>query len=445
MGVYIHGDTTNRGTIQNSIRKSEDALSDQNYYTKRVSRRDEAKRCMQRDESYSRHSFVSSMPGFKRASKAKPEWGKTVLEQEGSSATEVEEGKGKSFNRGTIQISRVRSFHDTKDINGCESRVGRREKSKGHDGGREDVSQQYIDGSKADLGAASQFNAQWGSRNSDTTASSSFCRQKMGGGVRCENGKQRMKTLVIANQKGGVGKTATLVHLAFDFLERGLKVAVVDLDTQANASYSLHEYDSGFFSSQLFSGDFVGNGPLEKTPILSLIASDASLANIEKLTLADAGKQLRQTIGVLDNQGFDVCLIDTAPSLGISMASALLAADFVLSPIELEIYSIQGIKMMMTTVANLRKANTKLKFLGVVPSKVDSRNPRHGRHLAELSAAYPKLMFPASIGLRGSIADALALRVPVWKIKKTAARQAAKEIRKLAENVFLMMELNDVH
>jgi hypothetical protein len=100
------------------------------------------------------------------------------------------------------------------------------------------------------------------------------------------------------------------------------------------------------------------------------------------------------------------------------MAAALLAADYVLSPIELEAYSIQGIKQIVTTIANLRKANPKLKFLGMVPSKVDARNPRHGRHLQELERAYPQLMIPTGVGLRSSIADALASRVPVWKIKK---------------------------
>ena len=63
-----------------------------------------------------------------------------------------------------------------------------------------------------------------------------------------------MKTLVVANQKGGVGKTSTLVHLAFDFLERGLKVVVIDLDTQANASYTLQSFRSGLVASELFAG-----------------------------------------------------------------------------------------------------------------------------------------------------------------------------------------------
>jgi hypothetical protein len=94
-----------------------------------------------------------------------------------------------------------------------------------------------------------------------------------------------------------------------------------------------------------------------------------------------------------------VCLIDTAPSLGVSMAAALYAADYVLSPIELEAYSIQGIKKMVMAIANVRKANPGLKFLGMVPSKIDGRNPRHGRHLQELANAYPQLMIPAGIGL----------------------------------------------
>jgi len=136
-----------------------------------------------------------------------------------------------------------------------------------------------------------------------------------------------------------------------------------------------------------------------------------------------------------------VCLIDTAPSLGNSMAAALYAADYVISPIELEAYSIQGIKKMVTAIANVRKANPDLQFLGMVPSKVDNRNPRHGRHLDELVRAYPQLIIPTGIGLRSSIADALATCVPVWKIKKTAARKATQEVRALADHVLKRMEI----
>jgi len=256
---------------------------------------------------------------------------------------------------------------------------------------------------------------------------------------------QEMKTLVVAQQKGGVGKTSSIIHLAFDFLERGLRVAVIDLDTQGNASFTLHDFNSDYLASQMFdqNGDdlrkwFHG---LPDGPLMRLIASDAVLANMEKRNLTDAAVVFNENITALADSGFDVVLIDTPPALGVSLASALYAADCVMSPIELEAYSIQGIKKMLTTIANIRKLNTKLKFLGIVASKVDARNPRHVRHQDELKAAYPQLMIPGGIGLRSSIADALASGVPVWKIKKTAARKATLEVRALAAYVYEKMEI----
>lgn len=252
-----------------------------------------------------------------------------------------------------------------------------------------------------------------------------------------------MKVLVTANQKGGVGKTAVTVHLAFDFLERGLRVAVVDLDTQANASYTLKQFDTGVKSSRLFDpatrlADLI---PQQNEPALCLIASDPRLADLEKQQLADVGDAFKANVGALMNLGFDVVLIDTAPSLGVTMAAALYVAGYVLSPIELEAYSIQGIEKMVKAIANMRRVNTGLTFLGMAPSKVDARNPRHVRHLQELREAYPSHMISATIGLRSSIADALASGVPVWKIKKTAGRKAAAEVRALANFVCTRMEI----
>jgi chromosome partitioning protein len=252
-----------------------------------------------------------------------------------------------------------------------------------------------------------------------------------------------MKILVAANQKGGVGKTAALVHLAFDFLERGLKVAVIDLDTQGNASYTLSQYKGEAVASDMFFGD--SKGPLAGSRdegALLLVASDAGLVNLERLALADAITRFRESIKVIRDQEFDICLIDTAPSMGVGMMSALYVSDYVLSPIELEAYSIQGIKKLLTTISNVRRAtipgiepNADLKFLGMLPSKVDARKPRQVRNLTELQTAYPQLLVPLNIGFRDGIAEALASGIPVWQIKTTAARKAALETRAMAAYV----------
>jgi len=252
-----------------------------------------------------------------------------------------------------------------------------------------------------------------------------------------------MKTLVTAIQKGGQGKTFATCHLAFDFQERGLRVAVIDLDTQGNASWTLDGHDSGYLASRLFTADadelrnwFTNredNG-------IALIAADASLANLDKMDLGQAAGALRASIEVL-GEFFDLCLIDTAPSLGVAMTAAVLAADYMLSPVEMEAYSLQGMKKMIAVISNLRKQNPKLRFLGMVPNKVDTRKPRHIANLAALQQAYPQLILPLSIGARDSIAQALGERMPVWKIKKTAARKATQEVRGLADYVFTQMEI----
>lgn len=249
-----------------------------------------------------------------------------------------------------------------------------------------------------------------------------------------------MKVLVTANQKGGVGKTSTLVHLAFDFSERGKRVAVIDMDTQGNASFTLKQFASGIKANEMW-GDIE---PIRFSQMpdsqISLIESDIQLANVEKLNLSEMVKRFRHNLQLLANRGVEVCLIDTAPTVNNALIVALANADYVVCPIELEVYSILGIKKMLTTVTQVKnKMNSKLEFVGMVPSKVDSRNPRHVNHLHELQTVYPTLMVPVSIGLRSSIADALASHVPVWKIKKTAARKASQEMRALADHVFIKM------
>lgn len=252
-------------------------------------------------------------------------------------------------------------------------------------------------------------------------------------------------TMAVAQQKGGDGKTASVVHFAFDYFERGHRVAVVDLDTQGNASHTLEQFASGYAASAMFSesADKLSAhfGELSEGPLLSLIAADKDLANMEELDFDEAKECFKSNIEALAKSGYDIILIDNAPSLGTTLAASLYAADSVISPIKPEYYSIMGIKKMLTVIANVRKINTKLQFLGMVPSMVDMRNPSHVQNLAELQEAYPKLMIPLTIGLRSSIADALADQMPVWQIKKTSARKAAQEMRALAAYAIEKMEI----
>lgn len=249
-----------------------------------------------------------------------------------------------------------------------------------------------------------------------------------------------MKILAMANQKGGVGKTANIIHLAFYLSEKGKKVLLIDLDTQANATYTLDQYKGHDQqkASHLFMTEFNPNNIIAEQNIY-LLPGDPSLADLEKQDLSLAAKNFRDNIASLESK-FDYCLIDTAPSLGVRLTSALVVSHFVVSPIELETYSIHGIKLMLTTIKQVKRFNPNINFLGMVASKVDKRNPRHVKHLEELRTAYPNLIIPQTIGLRSSVADAIAQGVPVWKIRKTAARIATKEIKSFSEYVVKKME-----
>lgn len=247
-----------------------------------------------------------------------------------------------------------------------------------------------------------------------------------------------MKTLVVAQGKGGVGKTACAAHIAFSAREAGLRVLVIDLDT-GDLSRTLAEHSTGMHASALFQG--AAPGALAAKPPegnLGVIAADNQLANLVYVPLDEAQESFAAALAAL-GPFYDLCVVDTAPGLGVAKAAALHCADAVISPVEMEAYSIEGIKATMVTVLNARKRNPKLSFLGILPSRVDARNPRQVAHLNQVRDAHGAMMAPVVIGLRSSIAEALARGVPVWKLRKTSARAAGAEMRALGNFVLSKM------
>nr|AAX19280.1 IncC-like protein [Sinorhizobium meliloti] len=246
-----------------------------------------------------------------------------------------------------------------------------------------------------------------------------------------------MKTVTIANQKGGVGKTTLACHLAFHLRDLGRRVLFVDLDNQGNASSTLKSAASGCKATALFHDDHPALP--EPREGITLIEADPSLTDLERQNpqVINAFRHNLQAI----SGNYDFAVIDTPPTLGLRMTAALIQSDYVVCPIELDSYSIQGITMMLQTIFGVRdKYNPKLSFLGMLPSRFNSHSPAAKANLSELLSSFAHFTIPAKLSNRSAIPEALGQGVPVWEIPKTAAREAGKELKGVLDQITAKME-----
>ncbi|OHE80690.1 MAG: hypothetical protein A2X76_01485 [Lysobacterales bacterium GWF1_69_6] len=252
-----------------------------------------------------------------------------------------------------------------------------------------------------------------------------------------------MKTITLTNQKGGVGKTTLVVHLAHYLAEQGYRTLVVDLDPQRNTSTTLEAYKTGITGSQLLSGQpFTLPSPAGN---LALIEADPALARVDRAADNSPILALIRALESVEDR-FDVCVIDTSPTLeSVRTMAALFAADFAVAPVEMETYAIEGVAELLKTVVGIdnrkKQAGGGLAFLGMLANKVDGKSPRHQRNLKELLAHYAKFVLPMKVSKRDGYGEAAEDRIPIWQVKKTAAREASKEILEVLAEITKRMKL----
>jgi len=228
-------------------------------------------------------------------------------------------------------------------------------------------------------------------------------------------------TVVIAvtNQKGGVGKTTTAINVAYYLAKAGKRTLLVDFDPQGNATSGLG-IDKQLL--EVAAGDMIlGTTSLEQTvkrtefKNLWLLPSLPTLANTE-VELAQAEHRFTRLKRALqtDVDVYDIVIIDCPPSLSLLTVNALIAAHYVLLPVQAEFYALEGLGQLLETMKLIRKnLNPTLDLIGVLPTMVDSRTSLSSQVLAEITKHFPAKIFNTVIPRNVRLAEAPSHGTPI--------------------------------
>lgn len=246
------------------------------------------------------------------------------------------------------------------------------------------------------------------------------------------------RIITVANQKGGVGKTATAVNLAAELAALVRRVLLVDLDPQANATtgsgiasrgleFSIYDVLLNSKRSPAFAIVQTSYGYDLLPATLDLAAAELELAGKigRESLLADALAPVAGT--------YDFIIIDSPPNLGLFTINALCAADEVLVPLSPSVDALEGIKQLTKIMGQLDRLNPQLRIGGVLLTMVDSRNRLSADIEAEANQRYPGLVYQTRIPANVRVAEAPAARQPVGEYDNrsrgaVAYRQLAREV-----------------
>lgn len=203
-----------------------------------------------------------------------------------------------------------------------------------------------------------------------------------------------MRTIAVANQKGGVGKTTTAVSLAADLARQGQTVALVDLDPQGNASVCLGIPPGPGLARLLMGMGSLEELLIEARPGLWVLPSDASTAEI-KLFLAAKDYREELLARALSPLAVDYCILDCAPSRDVLHTAAHHMADQVIIPVALDYLALAGVLQEMDTLRIVREHGHPIEAVAILPTFWDKTTNESGANLRQLVGQFGELVTPA--------------------------------------------------
>ena len=247
------------------------------------------------------------------------------------------------------------------------------------------------------------------------------------------------RTIAIANQKGGVGKTTTAINLSACLAEKGKKVLAVDMDPQGNMTSGLG-VDKDSVENTIYNL-IIGEAKMEEVLIKDVLENldiiptniDLSGAEIELLDVEEKEYIVRNEIDKIKDN-YDFIIIDCPPSLSMLTINAMTTADSVLVPIQCEYYALEGLSQLIHTVELVRdRLNPKLTIEGVVFTMYDARTNLSLQVVENVKDNLEQTIYKTIIPRNIRLAEAPSYGIPINKYEPKTA--GAESYLRLADEV----------
>ena len=250
------------------------------------------------------------------------------------------------------------------------------------------------------------------------------------------------RIVATANQKGGVGKTTTVVNVAACMAQAGRRVLVVDADPQANASSGLGLRGREGGTDRLLWGESDVASEAVPTVVENLwlvpAAEGLAAADLTLAELPDRERRLRQAL-VPARDAYDYVFVDCPPSLGLLTVNALAAADGVLIPIQCEYYALEGLAQLMGTLERVRRGlNPSLVVEGIVMTMFDARTNLSAQIVDEVKRHFRGRVYPVLIPRLVRLSEAPSHGLPISLYDPRS--RAAEVYKTLSEEVMARAE-----
>jgi chromosome partitioning protein len=245
------------------------------------------------------------------------------------------------------------------------------------------------------------------------------------------------RTICIANQKGGVGKTTTSVNLAAALAELNRQVLIVDMDPQGNASSGLGVKRYENQENNIYQV-LIGEKPISEAiqptqvPNLFIIPANPDLvgAEIELVDMPQREYRLKSALSEFQDT-YDYILVDCPPSLGLLTVNSLSSADTFLVPLQCEYYALEGLSQLLNTAGLIKKSlNPQLRIEGIVLTMFDARNNLSHQVVAEIQSHFADKVFKAIIPRNVRLSEAPSHCQTIFQYDPKSV--GAKKYRELA-------------